>query len=210
MAHAPPWRTAPPDDVELASKALVGMWIARQAKDPVKFREPDAFMNAEGTLFSDVPVPGQIDVPLYPCRSVLSTTGNVLGKVFGPVAAHYELYITRGYCATFDVGHGLQLVHLGGLRRKWRTPRRSQWIRIKDPFEGRVLDTAAILARLQAAIGYVRWSPTKLNCLHVLSYLATGDRFVGDNPAEYVARHGAAGCCLAVALFAQAMLLWNK
>jgi hypothetical protein len=127
---------------------------------------PDCWLHENGAAFTMT--------PLVPAAFHKSANALVPGKTIVRVRIwqtaltrvwHEQVYVGRGYCASFASDDQLVLVRL------------SQAARVPARFRLRHMPEAApisVLARVGLALGAVRWDPYRVNCHSITEWLITG------------------------------------
>ena len=163
MENEPFWAVVPTPRSE--HERLLLQCILRQKLRDNAMDLPDCWMHKDRSRFSSAFIAGQFDIPMYPCRTVMSTPH------FNDTIDHHQLYVGNGmYVRMFQ----FRSVQLGFLPSERSELSRKLFRVVSHP----KAEPEQVMRRVIASLGNFSWSPRHANCHSVTTWqlFGQGDR----------------------------------
>ncbi len=156
--HAPFWTVVTNDRARNERVILECMFRRKEYEGTVDL--PDCWMHRDRSRFSKRFEPGHFDIPMYPCRTVMSTPH------FHDLIDHHQLYVGDGMYVRM---YQFRTVQLGFLPTERSVSRKLF----------RVIAHASaspkhVMARVVVSLGDFSWSPQGANCHSVTTWQLFG------------------------------------
>jgi hypothetical protein len=129
---------------------------------------PDCWMHRDRSRFSNALVAGQFDIPMYPCRTVMSTPH------FNDTIDHHQLYVGNGMYVRM---YQFRTVQLGFLPEERSVSRKL--FRVVSYPKAR---PEQVMRRVILSLGDFSWSPRGANCHSVTTWQLFGQ---GDSESLF-------------------------
>ena len=157
----PFWSRVPTDSTRISS-SIIHEYILQLRRHPGRVNRADLWMSRDGRTFSSTCMPGNMDIPLYPCRTIVTVAVNQ------GIMDHEQLYIGMGLFVS-------STANILGLRGGIRYPRRSNHV-FSITYVKNACNWESVLNRASSALGRYSWSPWYTNCHSMTSWILTGRR----------------------------------